>query len=218
MTERDLIRICPLFKDVPESGLDAALALYEARHADFAKGAAIANAGSRLDRFGLVLKGSVQVSSEDIDGSVVIMNAVPAGGTFGESLCWLSVPEIPVRVTALSDSRVLWLSPDFFRSDELPGEPLRRLLRGNFISHLASRTLSMNDRIQILSRLSLREKLAVFFSLSSKGGTVRSFDVPFDRESLAVYLGVNRSALSRELAKMKREGIIDYYKNSFRLL
>ena len=80
---------------------------------------------------------------------------------------------------------------------------------------LAGRTLDMNNRIQILSNLTLREKLITFFSQAVSSGGSTQFDLPFDRESMAVYLGTNRSALSRELSKMRDEGIISFQRNHF---
>ena len=86
-----------------------------------------------------------------------------------------------------------------------------------FIRMLAAKTLSMNDRIQVLSKPTLREKLMTMLTqFSTREG--RNFNLPFDRNAMAVYLGVNRSALSRELGKMKQEGRIDFYKNSFTIL
>lgn len=216
MAEYDILKKSPLFNGLDDFSMRRALELYSAYEDDYPRGTAVANAGTPLNRFGLVISGRIQVNSDDIDGNRVIMAAVGPGGTFGESLCWLAEPEIPVSIVALADSRVMWLCPDFIRN--APADAFAFSLAQRFISMLAARTLAMNDRIQVLSRITLREKLTVFFSLCSGGGTKRNFDIPFDRESLAVYLGANRSSLSRELSAMKRDGIIDYYKNSFRLL
>ncbi|MBO4453235.1 MAG: Crp/Fnr family transcriptional regulator [Clostridia bacterium] len=209
------IKNCRLFSGLEDKSLDEALCLYSAELRVLPKGAVIASEGGSLQKFGLVLSGAVCVSSGDIDGNTVIMNAVQTGGTFGESLCWLKAGEIPVRITATEDSRVLFLSPHGLacNGDNVCSDLFRR-----FVSMLAERTLKMNDRIQILSRKTLREKLLILFAQYSESGRNRSFILPFDRESLAVYLGVNRTALSRELSAMKRDGLIDYYKNSFKLL
>ena len=83
---------------------------------------------------------------------------------------------------------------------------------------LARRTLRMNDRIQILSRGSIREKLNAFFTECARDAGSPSFDIPFDRAGMAAYLGVDRSALSRELSRMRQEGLITYQKNHFVLL
>lgn len=164
-----------------------------------------------LPRFGLVLSGAVQACCDDLDGNRTIMAEVTAGITFGESLCFLKISDSPVYIFASEDASVLWLS----LSDLYTGgtEPQGLELQKRFTALLAHRTLSMNSRIQILSKLTIREKLLFYFSqLSDGGGTVRT---PLNREDMAAYIGTNRSALSRELSKMKQEGILDYRKNLF---
>ena len=100
---------------------------------------------------------------------------------------------------------------------DLPLQPRDQALANRFVSALASRTLSLNQRIQILSRNTLRMKLITFLSqYAAAQGDV--FTVPFDRASMANFLGADRSALSRELSRMRKEGILDYHRNQFRIL
>ena len=80
---------------------------------------------------------------------------------------------------------------------------------------LAQRTLTMNDRIQILTQPSIRAKLNLYFTQCANRFNSRTFTIAFNRNQLADYLAVNRSALSRELSRMKEEGLIDYHLNSF---
>ena len=152
---------------------------------------------------------------DDIDGNRMIMANVTAGGTFGESLCFLHTAESPVYIVATEEAKVLWLRPDelFTAGDD----ELSAKLRNRFTAMIAERALSMNTRIQILSKLSIREKLIALFSSYSSAGA-DSFEVPFNREDMAAYIGADRSAMSRELSKMKAEGIIDYHKEMFRIL
>ena len=106
----------------------------------------------------------------------------------------------------------LWLNPGSLRMT--PMGPDTQALSRRFTAMLARRTLSMNDRIQILSKSTLRGKILAFLSqYAQKYGP--SFTIPFDRQSLATYLGANRTALSRALSSMRRDGILDYHKNHF---
>ncbi len=163
----------------------------------------------------MVLSGLVQVLTDDINGNRMIMANVTSGGTFGESLCYLKVKEPEIYIVAQKPSGVLWLSAEVFRREAETEFGLE--MKDRFISMLAERALSMNTRIQILSRLTLRDKLtALFTAFADKGG--RSVILPFNRADMAAYLGTDRSALSRELSRMKAEGLIDYRKNSFTLL
>lgn len=214
--EKNSISHNPLFSGLSDENRALALKVFSAVRTEYPRNAVIASAGERLYRFGLVLSGTVQVSFTDIDGNSVIMANVTSGETFGESLCWLGIKEIPVTVTAFTEVCVLWLSPDALKSSD--SSAIAHELRNRFSSMLAQKTLSMNDRVQILSKITIREKIVTFLSQYSNRYGSKTFSVPFDRESLSIYLGVNRTALSRELSAMQRDGIIEFYKNSFKIL
>lgn len=208
-----------LFESVGEDGLEAALLYYNAMAMEYKKGDFLHMSGKRMNRFGLVLSGCVQALTDDIDGNKMIMANVTEGNSFGEALCFLEVREPSVYIVASTDTTVLWLSASILREQQ--GDPLVLLLKNNFMSLLSIRTLQMNKRIQILSKLTIREKILTF--LSEPGDTfsdlpLRKITVPMNREDMAAYIGTNRSALSRELSAMKAEGIIDYHKNSFTIL
>lgn len=214
--DKNVLKLNPLFRGLADDKIELALGVFSAKKSVYSKGAVLAGMGERLFRFGIVLSGTVEVSFTDIDGNAVIMANVTAGETFGESLCWLGINEIPVTITAVSDVALLWLSPDVLKSDD--SSAISHELRNRFSSMLAQKTLSMNERVQILSKATIREKIVTFLSQYSNRFGSKTFSVPFDRESLALYLGVNRSALSRELSAMQRDGIIDFYKNSFKII
>lgn len=205
----------PLFCGMNDRDINMALSLLAAKNTEYTKNTIIVHAGEQLERFGLVISGTIQVSFSDIDGNAVIMANVTVGETFGESLCWLGVPEIPVSISAFTDANVLWLSPKALKQGER--SEIAHELQNRFSSMLAQKTLAMNDRVQILSKPTIREKIVTFLSQYSNRFGSKTFSVPFDRETLALYLGVNRSALSRELSNMQRDGIIEYYKNSFKI-
>lgn len=82
---------------------------------------------------------------------------------------------------------------------------------------LSEKMLSMNDRIQILSKTTIREKIKAYLLQQQKKNRSDTFDIPFSRNELAGYMGADRCALSRELSKMKKEGLLDYYKSTFKL-
>ena len=205
---------CTLFANLPPDQLRQALTLFRAQEKAYARGSILKGATDPMGAFGLVLEGGVGVYMEDIDGREMLLSHVGPGQTFGEALCYLR-EEAPLIVTALTDARVLWLRCDTLR--EAAESPLQRLLQERFTAMLARRTLRMNDRIQILSRGSIREKLNAFFTECARDAGSAAFTVPFDRAGMAAYLGVDRSALSRELSNMRREGLLTYQKNEFAL-
>ena len=82
---------------------------------------------------------------------------------------------------------------------------------------LASKTLLFHQKIEIISKRSTREKLMAYLSVQAKKANSNRFEIPFDRQELADYLEVDRSGLSAEIGKMKKEGLIDCEKNRFEI-
>lgn len=206
----DAISACRIFSGMSEEQLAHALEFFRARRQSFRRGDFLHRPGEPLVRFGLVLSGGVQVCMDDLDGQQMIMANVAPGETFGEALAFLR-REAHIYITAVSDSEVMWLDPDAVRS----APPADSELTERFIAAFAERTLRMNDRIQLLSKLTLRARLTTFFSQQIAAQGAYSFTVPFSRAQLAAYLGADRSALSRELGRMKADGIIDFEGNKF---
>lgn len=203
-----------LFRGLTEEQADRALRLLKAEFREYRRGEFLHHAGQPMERFGLVLYGAVRVCTDDIEGSRMIMADVPPGVSFGESLSFLQIPDPMIYAYAAEDTGVLWLSAKecFAEPDDTGLE-----LRNRFTALLAERALAMNDRIQILSKLTLREKLTAFFTIAARNAGNKTFSISMNRDDMAAYIGTNRSALSRMLAEMKREGILDYYRNSFQL-
>lgn len=205
-----VVKKCSLFQGLDEETLNRALAEMEAAFKSYGRGESLNREGDRLPGFGLVLGGTIHVLSYDLEGQPTVMATVSEGETFGESLCYLKLDSV-VHIHAVTNARVLWLNTNCFKKE---GDKLCEELHRRFTAMLAWRALNMNDRIQVLSKLSLREKLNTLFSqYSQKYGN--EFELPFDRERMAAYLGADRSALSRELSRMKQDGLIDYKKNRF---
>jgi len=214
--DKDLLRKNLLFSGMSERELEFALTFYGAKEKKYKAGTTILKIGSPMTAFGIVLSGVVQVYADDADGVQMIMATNSAGDSFGESLAFLKTPEIPVYIIAIEDCRVLWLS--FERIINPASGMCNHEYMNRVITCFAKRALKMNDRIQVLSKRSLRQKLFTLLSQYQQKSGARTFDIPLSREDMAVYLGCDRSALSRELSNMKKDGIIDYYRNSFRLL
>ena len=211
-----LLKSSVLFSFEDDKQIYDALDLLEPEILIYDKGDFIHRSYEPMKKFGFVLSGAVHVCSDDIDGNRIIMAEVQPGFTFGESICYLGIESYPVYAVSFVETSVLWLSVKELYSnvaDETVNEMQKR-----FTSLLASRTLAMNSRIQILSKLSIREKLLEYFNVLSSVSKNKEFIVPFNREDMATFIGVNRTALSRELSKMKNEGLIEFKKNHFKLI
>lgn len=220
MSFESVLKKHPLFKNLNETEFLHAVSFLKVSERRYRKGEHPIRMGEPFLFFGVVTEGAVQVYTDDIDGGHMMMANVGCGDSFGESLAYFATSESPVYVLAAEDTTIVWLSAAVLKENALAKnrESTAALLCERFTALLAERALSQNDRIQILSKATIRERLVTFFTQWEHRSKSRTFSIPFDRNSLAVYLGVNRSALSRELSKMKAEGSIDFFKNSFRLL
>lgn len=217
-TQKKIALSHSLFRGLSEEDFAFSLAFLHARPALYRKGDFLHRMGEQLHAFGLLLSGNVGVYTDDMDGKCMMMANVCPGESFGESLCYLRIKQAPIYILAAEDSAVLWLDAGGLSSLS-PGDDMRAFsLAARFSAALAMRTLDMNDRIQILSQATVKERVVAFLSRARRRYGSDTFSVPFDRASLAVYLAVNRSALSRTLSEMKKAGEIDFYRNTFRLL
>ncbi|MBR5730843.1 MAG: Crp/Fnr family transcriptional regulator [Firmicutes bacterium] len=214
--DRRLISTWELFSGLSDEETDRLLEYLGAEERSYSAGDHIHRSGTPLEHFGFVLSGVVQVCRDEPDGTRLLMASNGPGDSFGESLCYLRVKEAPVYIVAAQDCRVLWLRMDGVidpAGDELGREAVSRVM-----SCFARRALAMNDRIQVLSQRSLRKKIHTLLQQYMRRSGGSTFTIPLSRDDMAVFLGCDRSALSRELARMKEDGLIDYYRNSFKVL
>lgn len=210
-----LVKSSVFFSNLNDDELEQALALFDANVIAYPKNEFLHKSYTKMTKFGMVLSGVVQVCMDDIDGNRMIMAEVSPGVTFGESLSFLKVENSPVYAYATEAAEVLWLSVEKLYSFQ---DEFSVKMQKKFTSMLATRTLTMNNRIQVLSKIKLRDKLLTYLEQMSRSAGSLTFMIPLNREDLAAYMGTDRSALCRELSKMKQDGLIDYYKNSFRLI
>ena len=213
--DRKLIGRSTLFSGLSDEGIEKMLKYLKASEAEYRQGDVLQLPGRPMDHFGYVLSGIVQVYRDEPDGTRLIMASNGAGGSFGESLCFLRVKEVPVTIVAAEDCRVLWLRMDNVL-EPAPGCCDHSIVN-RVIASFARRALDMNDRIQVLSQRTLRKKIYTLLVQYAAKAHSNTFDLPLSREDMAVFLGCDRSALSRELARMKEDGMIDYYRNSFKV-
>ena len=213
--ELSVLQTNPLFMGLDQDHLLKQLKFMKAEKMHSVRGEMLQSAGKPLRRFGIVLSGAVHVCVDDIEGNRMIMAEVAPGRSFGESLCFLQAQESPVYIFASEDSELIWLSTENLFSET---DLFYREIQQRFTATLAIKTLAMNNRIQVLSKLSLRSKLKAYFTELAAEQGKNAIRLPMNREDTAAYIGTNRSALSRELSKMKLEGLIDYRKNEIRIL
>ena len=200
----------PLFRNISPADLASLLDCLDARERAYEKGAWLLRRGERTDRLGLVLSGTVHILREDFWGNRSIVGLAGPGEIFAESYALAGEP-LEVSVLAASDARVLFLRVE----TALTG--CGQLTR-NLTALLAEKNLTLTRKMRHMARRTTREKLLSYLSAQALRSGGPEFDIPMDRQQLADYLAVDRSAMSAALGKLRDEGVLEFRKNHFRLL
>lgn len=209
---------CPLFQGVGEEDLLGMLACLGARKARFEKGAFIFREGERIESLGIVLSGAVQVVQEDYYGNRTILAHVTSGELFGESFACARAEALPVNVTAAETSTVLLLDCRRITAVCRSACASHGRVIFNLMQVMAEKNLSLQQKLQVTSQRTTREKLLAYLNLQARLRGSRRFTIPFRRQELADYLHVDRSGLSTEIGRLKAEGVIDCCRSTFELL
>ena len=212
-----VLHTAALFSGISDDELAAMLSCLGARIDTFPKGSRLLRAGDAVDEVGLVLAGSALIVQEDIWGNRNILSKSGPGQTFAEvfacapgAVLNVSVEaESAVTVMFLHIKRVLSMCPSACSHHN-------RIIR-NLLSELAEKNLRLNEKLTHMGQRTTRAKLLSYFSAESQRRDSYEFDIPFSRQQLADYLGVERSGLSMELGKMRDESLLDFHKSHFLL-
>lgn len=207
-----------LFKDIGSDCLPRMLACLGAKTIKYDKGEIIILADDRIDSIGIVLDGSVLITREDFYGNRSIISIVKQYEVFGEAFICAGVMKSPVTVTACENCEVMWLQfPKAVHQCPKACEFHGRLIE-NMMALLASKNYQMHEKIEIASQRNTRDKILTYLYMQAKRAESNTFDILLDRNELADFLYVDRSALSRELSNMKNDDLLDYSKNHFTII
>ena len=205
----------PLFSGIKETKLPAVLEFLSANERDFIKGESVFHSGTVINQIGIVLEGRVQIESNDFWGNKTILDSLGEGKVFAETYALTKVP-LMVDVVATQDSKILLLQIDNLG---LGKNSFSQIITKNILGISMKKNLHLSQRIFHTSSKTIRGRLLSYLSSQVPAkAPAAEFDIPYDRQQLADYLEVDRSALSAELSKMKADGLIDYWKNHFKLL
>ena len=211
------LRSSPLFSGISAEEASAMLSCLQAEKKDFPKEAFLLHAGDTAESIGLILSGSILVIQEDIWGNRNILSKAGPGQTFaaayacapGSVLNVNVFAETPVTALFLNVKRILNVCPSACTHHS-------RIIR-NLLSDLAEKNLRFSEKLTHMSQRTTRDKLMSYLSAEAQRLGTYEFDIPFSRQQLADYLGVERSGLSLELGKMRSEELLDFHKNHFAL-
>ena len=207
-----------LFKGIGEHEAVSMLSCLGAYQRSYQKGDCVFRKGERITAVALLLEGAVHIRKEDYWGNLSILNEISAGEVFGETYACLEVGEMLNNAVAVKNSQVLFLDVKRVLTTCSSACQFHGKLIQNLLSVLALKNKMLTQKLEHMSQRTTREKLLSYLSEQSLREGRPSFDIPFNRQQLADFLSVDRSAMSNELCRMRDEGILEFDRNHFVLL
>lgn len=213
-----VLRKCPLFNQIEDENLDKALYCLGARKKCYNKGDTVFAEGDEAKYLGIVLNGSIQLVRVDYYGNRSILTSVGRSQLFGEAFACAGVMSLPIDVIAAENTEILLIEARNIISPCKNACGFHSRLITNLLTTVANKNLVLHRKIEIISKRGTREKLMTYLLLQAKTAESSTFTIPFDRQELADYLGVERSGLSAEISKLRNEKVLECKKSTFTLL
>jgi len=214
----DRLSQCILFDQIRREDWSAMLGCLGARVVSVEKNQFIFREGDPADYVGIVLEGGVQMVREDYFGNRSILARIGPAGLFGESFACADVQTFPISVVATEDSSVMIIDSRRISVTCANACSFHNRMIFNMLKVVANKNLVLNQKIEITSKRTTREKLMAYLMFQAKQHGSDTFTIPYDRQELADYLEVERSAMSAELSKLRKDGVLEYTKSTFHLL
>ena len=203
-----------LFQGVSESDLPHLIRCLEPKEVTYPKDYTIIEEGDLLDELGVIVSGSVSIVRHDFWGNRTLVARLGSGEIFAETVACTASKSVASVITE-EKTVVLFLGVQKIITTCPSACVFHQSIIENMIRLLAHKNLSLMQKMNHITKRNTREKLLSFLSEQALDRGTREFTIPFDRQQLADFLCVDRSAMSSELSKMKSDGLLEYNKNSF---
>ena len=207
-----------LFQGISESEIESMLNCLQARKAEFKKGEYIFLHGESISSFGILLKGLIHIQKSDYWGNLSIVNAVGPLEMFAEAYAIPGSSVILNDVVAMENSTVIFFDIRKMLTTCTSACVFHTKTVENLFRAVSTKNINLIRKLDHITKKTTREKLISYLSEESEKHRSPSFSIPFNRQQLADFLSVDRSAMSLELSKMQKEGLLTYNKNNFTLL
>jgi CRP-like cAMP-binding protein len=208
----------PLFRGIEGGDLLSMIRCLQPKSAEHQEGEYIATAGERLDGIGVVVSGKAAVIKEDASGERIVMTILEPGDLFGEIAVFADDSTWPATVQAQGSCTVLFIPRDRIVGMCAQNCPWHQALIRNMLRIVSERALMLNRKVDYLSIKSVRGRISAFLLDHYKKAKQATLTLPLNRNEMADYLNVSRPALSREIGRMKEDGLIDFHLSTFRIL
>lgn len=208
----------PLFAGIKNEDMGAMLHCIGYHISSFSRGEIIAFEGDHLKHIGIVLSGQVDMVKEDLWGNKTMLLRMGRNEIFGETFACGDDSLSTVTFLVSEDATVMFMRFSRVMHSCTMACGFHHRLIENMVRLIAGKNRELMQKLDVVSKRTIREKLLTYLSIQAQQQRQRYFEIPLGRVELAEYLCVDRSALTRELAKMKADGLIDYDRNHFRIL
>lgn len=213
-----ILACCPLFAGISMEDLGGMLGCIGGRRVSVLKGQTLFFEGDPATHVGMVLSGAVRMIREDYYGNRSIVAHIRPAELFCETYACAGVQELPISVVADEDSQVLLMDCRRITTTCCNACAFHNRIIFNLLQLVATKNLVFDQKMQVTSKRTTRDKLMTYLTNEAKRQNSKSFTIPYDRQELADYLEVDRSGLSAEISKLRREGILKSEKNRFVLM
>ena len=211
-------RACRLFKDIDEEGFGRLCECLNARELHLNNKQVFIRENDPCTRIGVVVMGAVRLTRQRIDGGRSVLETVSENGVFGSTYVFRDVQTMGIGMHAVGETTVLLLEIErITRPCQKVCDAHMQFVR-NLLTVMSQTTFALKQKLRILSQRTIRGRLMLFLNIRAKRAKSNEFDIPFDRQALADYLCVDRSALSAELSKLRAERRLEVAKNHFKLV
>lgn len=213
-----IIKKCALFRNIEEKDFGHLLQCLNSKVKSLKSDEYIFFAGDEIHYVGIVLEGIVEIMKENLAGNKHIVAFLEASDMFGEGIVCTVRKISPVTVRVKEDAKVLLIPYERITRSCGHGCTFHISLIQNMMAVLGEKNYNLNRKLELLTLKGMREKIASFLlnEFYERGSDI--FQIVLNRTELAEYLNVSRTSMCRELARMKEEGLIDYYGHSFKIL
>ncbi len=208
----------PLFEGLSEDEITGIMPCLGATVHEYNKNQIIFLEGDKANKFGIVLDGSVQLIKEDYSGNRSMIGIIGKLHLFAEAYACSEEEFYPVSAVAEVNSVIMIIEVSRINSSCINSCNIHRLLFRNLMRIIANKNIMLSRKIEYMSKRTTKEKLMAYLVSESERAGSKSFTIPYDRQALADYLGVERSAMSAEISKLRDEGVIEANKSNFKLL
>ena len=213
-----ILKKTQLFSGASDEDIEAMLGCLQAKLCTYEKGEYVLREGERVERLMMLVKGELHIQRDDYWGNRSIISMVGVGEMFGEAYAAPESGPLMNDVLAVEDSAVIFLDIGKLLTVCPNGCKFHAMAVKNLFFAISEKNRKLVRKLWYMSRRTTREKLIAYLSEEAKRQNSGSFSIPFNRQQLADFLSVDRSAMSNELCKLRDEGLIEFEKNRFRLL